>query len=238
MWSYYGAKTNIVDCYPPPKFDKIIEPFAGTARYALKYFDREILLIDKYEVIPKIWKWLQQCSVNDILKLPILKSGEKLDDCHFDCEEAKYLIGFLVGYGMERPRRTASVKRTTIRPNHQKYSLKRIADNLFKIKHWTVIHGSYELADNESATWFIDPPYQYGGRHYPMNNNKLNFEDLGEWCKSREGQTIVCENGKAEWMDFKPLTSQDTRGVTRQEAIWSNMPTAFDNVQLSMELQS
>ena len=66
MWSYYGAKTNVIDHYPPPKCDKIIEPFAGTARYALKYFDREVLLVDKYDVIVKIWKWLQLCSPSDI----------------------------------------------------------------------------------------------------------------------------------------------------------------------------
>lgn len=54
MWSYYGAKTNVINFYPRPKHDKIIEPFAGTARYALKYFDRDILLVDKYEVITKI----------------------------------------------------------------------------------------------------------------------------------------------------------------------------------------
>jgi hypothetical protein len=26
MWSYYGAKTNIIDYYPVPKHNKIIEP--------------------------------------------------------------------------------------------------------------------------------------------------------------------------------------------------------------------
>lgn len=51
MWSYYGAKTNLVGYYPKPKYDRIIEPFAGSARYALKYFDRDILLIDKYPVM-------------------------------------------------------------------------------------------------------------------------------------------------------------------------------------------
>jgi len=51
MWSYYGSKSKVVDLYPPPKQDKIIEPFAGSARYALKWFDRDILLVDKYPVI-------------------------------------------------------------------------------------------------------------------------------------------------------------------------------------------
>lgn len=37
MWSYYGSKTKLVDLYPPPKTDKIIEPFCGSAKYSLKY---------------------------------------------------------------------------------------------------------------------------------------------------------------------------------------------------------
>jgi hypothetical protein len=56
MWSYYGAKTNIVQYYPKPKYDRIIEPFAGTARYSLRYFDHDIFLVDKYEVVVKIWQ--------------------------------------------------------------------------------------------------------------------------------------------------------------------------------------
>ncbi len=54
MFSYYGSKSKVVDLYPSPKFGKIIEPFAGSARYSLKYFDRDVLLVDKWEVIIKI----------------------------------------------------------------------------------------------------------------------------------------------------------------------------------------
>ncbi len=130
MWSYYGAKTNVVDYYPAPKYGKIIEPFAGTARYSLKYFERDVLLVDKYEVVVKIWKWLQKCSPNDVLKLPRLKSGESLNDYNFDCEEEKWLLGFLVGFGLEAPRLKATSNRTHERPNHINYSLQRIAKNL------------------------------------------------------------------------------------------------------------
>jgi len=66
MWSYYGSKSKVIDLYPSPKFDKIIEPFAGSARYALKYFDRDVLLVDKYPVIVDLWKWLQKVSEADI----------------------------------------------------------------------------------------------------------------------------------------------------------------------------
>ena len=59
MWSYYGSKTKLVDLYPPPKTDKIIEPFCGSAKYSLKYWDKQVLLIDKYSVIVDLWRWLQ-----------------------------------------------------------------------------------------------------------------------------------------------------------------------------------
>ena len=79
MFSYYGSKSKIVDYYPPPKHKRIIESFAGSARYSLKYWQNDVLLVDKYPVIIGIWKWLQQCSKDDILKLPILKAGDKIN---------------------------------------------------------------------------------------------------------------------------------------------------------------
>lgn len=58
MWSYYGSKSKIIDYYPAPKFDKIIEPFAGSARYSLKFFDKNITLVDLSESVVNAWKYL------------------------------------------------------------------------------------------------------------------------------------------------------------------------------------
>jgi site-specific DNA-adenine methylase len=77
MFSYYGSKGKIVDCYPPPKHKKVIEPFAGSARYSLKYFDKDVTIYDKYPVIIDVWKYLQEASESDILGLPRLERGEK-----------------------------------------------------------------------------------------------------------------------------------------------------------------
>ena len=70
MWSYYGSKSKIVDLYPRPKHGRIIERFAGSARYSLKWFENDVLLIDKYPVIVRLWKFLQQCQPEDIMRLP------------------------------------------------------------------------------------------------------------------------------------------------------------------------
>lgn len=99
MFSYYGSKSKIVHLYPKPRHSVIIEPFAGSARYALKYFDRDVILIDKYSVIIEIWKFLQLASEKDILGLPILKCGENLRDFNLSDLERKFL-GFNVSGGV------------------------------------------------------------------------------------------------------------------------------------------
>lgn len=229
MWSYYGSKSKLVDFYPPPKFDKIIEPFAGSAKYAMKYWDREILLMDKYSVVVQLWKWLQKQSRKNILELPKLTKGDDLR-CLDLPKEAKYLIGFSINKGSVSPRNIV----TEWGEKGWAYSRVWIADNIFKIKHWEIVQGSYEYLQNENATWFVDPPYQFGGEHYKESTANIDFGKLSDWCKSRNGQVIVCENTKADWLDFKSMTDFCGAYSKTTEAIWSNMPTHYDNVQQKM----
>tara|TARA_R110002033_G_C3839735_1_gene234687 strand:+ start:126 stop:827 length:702 start_codon:yes stop_codon:yes gene_type:complete len=229
MWSYYGSKGKVVDCYPPPKFNKIIEPFAGSARYSLKYWENDVLLVDKYDVIVKIWQWLQKCSKEDILTLPNMAKGQSTDDFNFDCIEAKWLIGFCINSG------SASPKKSVQQFNSWNDIKPKIADNLHKIKHWTIQLGTYdEIPNFPNATWFIDPPYQFGGEYYRFSNKSIDFNHLANWCKNSTGQAIVCENTKADWLDFKPMLAMQGAMYKTVEAIWSNLPTNYDNVQQTL----
>lgn len=234
MFSYYGSKSKIVDYYPPPRYGKIIEPFAGSARYSLKWFDREVLLVDKYEVIVKIWKWLQLCSKQDILGLPTPLPGDTIRRADYDCIEAAWLMGFIIKGGVDAPRLTVSKV-----GNFGKGVLrekKRIAASLYKIRHWQIIYGDYLETENQEACWFIDPPYQVGGEYYRVGNQHLSFPDLSNWCKSRHGQVIVCENTKADWLPFQPMTEMHGSQNTITEAIWTNYPTHYDAEQLRLFL--
>lgn len=233
MFSYYGSKSKVVDLYPSPKFDKIIEPFAGSARYSLKYFDRDVLLVDKYEVIVKIWKWLQKCSKQDILGLPRLKETDRVSNYDL-CDEAKLLMGFLVAKASQAPRDKPTSRATTLRPNNINHQLKFIANNLDHIRHWEIRHGSFEDIENQEATWFIDPPYQFGGYVYVASNKGWNYKAVAEWCKSRRGQVVVCENMKADWLPFYPLRELHGSIHKTTEAIWSNLPHDFQARQASM----
>jgi site-specific DNA-adenine methylase len=230
MWSYYGSKSKIIDLYPPPKHQTLIEPFAGSARYALKYFDRDVILVDKYDVIIKLWQWLQQCSENDILNLPRLKKGDDIRKMNLSDQEFSFL-SFACSAGSSTPRYSVS----RFGQQNAKSLYRNVSKNLFKIKHWTIIHGSYQDLENQQATWFIDPPYQFGGHEYKESNKKIDFQELAQWCQSRNGQVIVCENTKADWLDFRPIKDFiGTQKLKTTEAIWSNLPTNYDFEQTKL----
>ena len=226
MFSYYGSKKSTIHLYPPPKHDLIIEAFAGAGTYAMKYFYKDVILVEKYDVIANIWKWLQKCSKSDINKLPHkLTRKENLNNIDFDCIEAKHLMGYLIGEASQSPRNIQS-KRNEVRPNKINFRLNYIKEHLENIKHWKIIHGSYREIENKKATWFIDPPYQHGG--YVYKENKIDYNYLRIWIKSRNGQIIACENTKADWMEFKPMKT--IKGSVRKtaEAIWSNYKTNYE----------
>ena len=229
MFSYYGSKSKIVDYYPPPKYGKIIEPFAGSARYSLKYWDRDVLLVDKYDVIIRIWNYLKSCSPKDIISLYIPKLRETINKNQYDCEESFLFMSFVIKSGTHAPAYTVCKNRGG---DGQIYDiLKRISKNVWKIKEWKIQKDSYDNIDNMECTWFIDPPYQYGGKHYIESNKNINFKTLSDWCKSRQGQVIVCENIKADWMPFKPIIDMRGTKFKTTEVIWSNYETNYDFIQ-------
>jgi hypothetical protein len=218
MWSYYGRKTKVIEYYNSPIYDKIIEPFAGTAVYSLHgdNWKKDVLLLDKYDIIIKTWHYLQNTTREQILSLPEMNYKDKVDDHEYLTQEEKWLIGFNINGGSSQP------KKTTMKFNVWNRVKLQIADNLHKIKHWEIREGDYRDLKNEEATWFIDPPYQFGGEYYRHNNKNMDYKELGEWCKSRNGQIIVCENTKADWLDFKPLKKMKGSLHTTTEAIWEN----------------
>jgi len=199
MFSYYGSKSKIINYYPPPEKDTIIEPFCGTARYSLKYWDKDVILCDKYQRLVDIWLYLQNANEKDIKALPVLKRGECLNDFTLLCQQEKDLMGFMIQAGVNAPRLTC----TEAGVRNQKTAKKNILNNLHKIKHWDIRCCDYKDVENIDATWFIDPPYQNGGQYYI--HKSIDYNDLRDWCLKRKGDVIVCENTKADWIKLKPL---------------------------------
>ena len=232
MWSYYGSKRRLAKYYPHPRHTQIIEPFAGAAAYSLLHWRGDVLLVDKYPVVVKLWQWLQKQEPETILALPRLKEGDLVSALAVS-EEAGTLLGFIAMMGRASPTDKATSHHSDW-TNTTNYQLSFIARNLYKIRHWQIVCDDYRNLENRQATWFIDPPYQHGGEYYVMNNKGWDYAELAEWCRSREGQVIVCENTKSDWLPFAPMRKLQGSKHQTTEAIWTNYPTHYDARQLEL----
>jgi len=172
-----------------------------------------------------------ECSPGDIMKLPRLKKGQDITQLGLD-ENEQLLVGFMAAIGVGEPRKIVTDFAAVQMGENRKNKYKTIADQLYKIRHWEIRCGEYHEIENQNATWFIDPPYQFGGEHqYKFNNQQIDFERLRDWCLSRDGQTIVCENSLADWMEFHPLKGLHGANAKSIECIWTNVPTSFTSRQ-------
>jgi site-specific DNA-adenine methylase len=224
MFGYYGSKSRIAKYYPLPLHPIIIEPFAGAARYSLVHWDKKVWINDSYPVISGIWKYLLQATAEQIQALPLMERGQDVRDLNLS-EAERNLLGFCVSLGVSYPRNICSKWATTERDKHiggRIGSTKRvILKNLEHVRHWKITNLDYKDLPNPEATWFIDPPYQKGGKRYI--HNVINYEELANWCKSRNGQVIVCEGVGANWLPFRPfITQKGQRELNYKESIWTN----------------
>lgn len=208
MFSYYGSKSKIIDLYPPPVCDKIIEPFAGSARYALKYWERDVLLCDLSNFVVDVWEYLIEASVTDVMGLPDVPSKVHLDAYKTLSAAERYLIGFHLCRGKAKPRKTGHGQNSWSRDKE------RIAKDLYKIRHWKIEQKSFTEIPNVRATWFVDPPYQ-SVQSRPGNSDRyphwqVDYAALGRFILSRKGQVIACEGSGAEYLPFELLTTVNT----------------------------
>ena len=225
MFQYYGSKSRIAGFYPPPKFDTIVEPFAGAAHYSLLHFDKDVILIDKYDRLIDVWHYLQNASSQDILGLP-----DRPDDlCNFlnlsDVE--KDFLGWQWNPGNTYPCKKVGTYRKR-EPEYWQRQRKRISESLFKIKHWKIKLGDFKDGQQLcNCTYFIDPPYLVGGQKY--KHKFTDFQNLAIWVKSLSGQVVVCENNEAKWLPFQPLVKNkgSQNLLNRVECFYTNSPMVF-----------
>lgn len=226
FFPYYGSKWNTARYYPPPQYGHVIEPFAGSAGYALFYDCGTVTLFDQDPIIAGVWAYLIRTGAEEILRLPELPEvGDTVDNYPTLPQEARWLIGFWLNRGSAQPKksRTAYSARTDkAQLNWGPRAKQRIAEQLPGIRNWRVAEGTYWDAPTLRATWFVDPPYGVAGTHYRCSGAHLDYEWLGQWCEMRIGQCIVCANVGATWLPFTPLGSfKSTRGRSA-EAVWTH----------------
>ena len=209
FFSYYGAKWNLARKYPRPCHATIVEPFAGSAAYALHHPAKKVMLFDLDENIALIWSYLISVSEAEVRSLPLIAPGQHVEELGLT-EEARTLVGFWLNKASSRPCSVPSAWMRRPCYANQFWGVRvreRIASQLQYIRHWSITHGSYQEAPAVEATWFIDPPYQQKGVHYNCGSHGIDYPSLAQWCTQRPGQVIVCEQEGADWLPFKPFHS-------------------------------
>lgn len=228
FFTYYGGKWRIAPSYPAPRHNLLVEPFAGAAGYAMRYPDRRVHLIDADETIIGIWNYLIDVSESEITSLPDVPEGGTVHDVEWPCIEAKWLAGVWLTRAAVYPNLSASKWARDERYSRWFWGQQvrqRIADQLHAIRHWVAEVGDYRRIKDVEATWFIDPPYIVKGHYYRKHD--IDYAHLADWCRSRRGQVIVCENIGAEWLPFRfhrraKANESASGGKTPVEAIWTN----------------
>lgn len=227
FWAYYGGKWRAAPRYPAPLHDTIIEPFAGAAGYSLRHHERKVILVEKYTEIAEIWRYLIKASSAEILRIPLVDSVHDLPS--WVPIEAYTLIGFNMNNANAHPCRVMSSGLKKLRANGRKlvgWSEERrslTAAQVNHIRHWKVIEGDYTNAPSVKATWFIDPPYNNRAGSFYVHST-LDYPALSRWCRTRPGQTIVCENEGADWLPLKTFATlkAGVNGKGSKEVIYTN----------------
>ena len=221
FWHYYGSKWALSRYYPDPLHDTIIEPFAGSAGYAMRHHTCRAILIDKNPDITDLWRFLIRASSEEVRSIPIIPVGSDVREANLPREwELLVSWNISIAAGHRQYIRTKwGETNGSPTASWTEEKRERVAIQVEKIRHWEVIEGSYEDAPDIEATWFVDPPYVQGGHRYPHHD--IDREDLARWCRSRRGALIVCEGDGGDWLPFEPLRQMRTmRRTTRTELVY------------------
>lgn len=221
-FAYYGAKHGLAHKYPRPRHDVIIEPFAGSAAYSVHHAAHidYAVLIDADEKLIELWREVQAMTHVDVDLIGKQLDGERINHPLLAAMSGSTTMNAVLG---------GRTRQVTPRMRQDWPSVSaRIKRTLPHIKNWRIIHGDYHDAPNLAATWFVDPPYQengtMAGAGYRHPASAIDFDRLGDWCRTRRGFTIVCEQSPASWLPFHPFATQangcGVGTVSRQEVVW------------------
>ena len=232
FFSFYGSKYRMAARLPAPRYATVVEPFAGSMGYSTRHEPPIAIGVERDPVIAGLWGWLIGADEAEVLNLPPVLPGDDLR-CLLLSDAERALIGLWINKGMTAPCNVPSKwmrEYETTKPETFWGApvRERIADQLHKIRSWSMYEGQWFEAPDVEGTWFIDAPYRSKpGYRYTYGPDQIDYGLLAEWCRSRRGQVIVCERAGADWLPFRPVdfdVKAARNGGTgySPEAIWTN----------------
>jgi hypothetical protein len=238
LFKWFGSKWQAAPKYPAPKFDRIVEPFAGGAGYSLRYPDKQVTICETNPNLQILWPWLIHEATEALVReIPIdIPVGTDIR-----------MLGLSTGqsYLLKTWQRTNTTGGCwTISPWGNKpgqwtaNTRARVAEEVYAIKHWKfepdglrVFRAAKEL-DLSSSTWFVDPMYMFNYQYNASIGH--DYEELGRLVRALSGQTIVCEGAEPRtgklptWLPFRHFAIRPTSRKKQEnhhhckELIWTN----------------
>lgn len=231
-FSYYGGKSRVSHLYPAPRHDVVVEPFAGGAGYSLLHCERQVWLNDLDDRTRSMWEFMVggQRSADDVETFvpDTVRAGQRVSEFVApSCPEG--LIMIMRADANQGSMGTAGLHDTVTKFGEISWVRlkRRLLHWIPRIGHWRITGLDWSACVAEgSATYFVDPPYSNpAGSRYRQTLPADAFARLGEWCRTRDGQVIACENAGATWLPFTVLCAR--RGVRSryqkseaQEVVW------------------
>lgn len=227
LFKWFGSKWEASRHYPPPRYHKIIEPFAGGAGYSLRHYKRQVLLAESNTLVYRLWDWFINTATAELIREIPINIPEGTDIRTMGLTEGQALL-------LKHWQRTNNVGECwTVSawgngPGQWSRSTRdRIAAEFYLIKHWKLVSRYADetmlIKERQSVcTWFIDPPYQYNYNYrLPVPSYRILAEQIQENCK---GQVIVCEarcpktDAIPDWLPFTEFRSRITsrRGYSKE----------------------
>ena len=161
LFKWFGSKWQSAKRYPSPYHQLLIEPFAGSAGYALNYVDSYVIIWDTDPHLAVLWPWLiGPATSQDVLDIPLgVKPGTDIRTLGLNPGQMLLLKNWqrtnnvgdcwtISAWGNKPGQWTAHTR-------------SRIAEEIHAVKHWRFMSPN----SNWIATWYIDPPYQYNYRY-------------------------------------------------------------------------
>lgn len=188
LFKWFGAKWNASKHYPPPAHGVILEPYAGSAAYALRHAgDRAVVLFDDDPNLIPLWEWLisdaTEAAIREIpIGLPVgtnilelgLSRGQALLLKHWQRTNNVGDCWITSPWGHMPGQWTANTRA-------------RVAEEVALVKRWQFRPPTW----SRTGTWFIDPPYEFNYRY--RTGKTFDHAALAKRVRALRGQIIVCE---------------------------------------------
>jgi hypothetical protein len=245
LFKWFGSKWSSSKRLPPPHFSTIIEPFAGSAGYALRHAHLSVFLYETDPWLRKLWQFLiSEATYEQVMAIPV-EIPVGTDIRHLDLSEGQGLL-------LKTWQRTNNVGNCwTISPWGNKpgqwtvSTRERVSRQVECIKHWTLCAGdaftALSIHKEEKATWFLDPPYEY---NYKYKSAPIQYSTFASLVHSVRGEVIACEardpdTGKAptylpfvDWEDRITSRRKQTDHKYSKELLYHHLPLQCVSTQI------